>query len=114
MCTPQGQVARARIKLKELKMQIRLYVIRDLVAGESGPVFTAKNDGLAVRQACQLMLDVVDISDYALYRIADFDTETMELSDKTPYEVDFRLAYASYVKRVEEMRASQAYIKEVI
>ena len=28
----------------------RLYTVRDLVAEENGPIFTAKNDGVALRQ----------------------------------------------------------------
>lgn len=116
MRTTQGLVARVSIKkLKmRLKMQVKLYVIRDMVAGESGPVFTAKNDGLAIRQACQLMTGVIDISDYALYSIGMFDTESMELSDKVPYEIDFTIIYKSYCEKLETHNAKQAYIKEVV
>ena len=49
--------------------KVKLYVIRDLVAGECGPVFCAINDGVAVRQSCILMHDVIYINDYALVRI---------------------------------------------
>lgn len=94
-------------------MQIKLYVIRDFVAGEAGPVFTAKNDDLAVRSACGLMHGVVDISDYSLYCIASFDTETMELTDKCPYAIDFTIAYKAYCEKLETMIARNTYVKEV-
>ena len=57
----------------------KLYVVRDLVAGEAGPVFTAKNDGIAIRQTCQLLHGCIDVNDYALYQVGTIDTEEMEI-----------------------------------
>ena len=48
--------------------KVNLYVIYDTVAGECGPVYSAVNDGVAVRQLCVLMRDVVDIRDYSRMR----------------------------------------------
>ena len=65
--------------------EIKLYSIRDLVAGECGPIFTAKNDAVAVRQVCMIMHDVADIDDYALYCVGTFDPEEMVLVDEPSY-----------------------------
>ena len=93
--------------------ELRLYSIRDLVAGESGPVFTAKNDGVAIRQVCMMMHDVMDVDDYALYCVGTFDTEEMVLVDKTPHEVDFHFLYKRYCTKLEELKAKNTYISEV-
>ena len=93
--------------------EVKLYSIRDLVAGECGPIFTAKNDGVAIRQVCMMMHDVVDVEDYALYCVGTFDTEEMVLVDKTPHEIDFHFIYSQYVKKLEELKAKNTYISEV-
>ena len=93
--------------------ELKLYSIRDLVAGECGPIFTAKNDGVAIRQVCNMMHDVVDINDYALYCVGTFDTEEMVFTDKVPYEVDFHILYKQYFQKLEELKARQTYISEV-
>ena len=112
----QGQEARVSINKKsEVKSmaEVKLYSIRDLVAGECGPIFTAKNDGVAIRQVCAMMHDVVDVADYALYCVGTFDIEEMVLVDKTPYEIDFHFLHAQYSKKIEEIKARQTYISEV-
>ena len=93
--------------------EVKLYSIRDLVAGECGPIFTAKNDGVAIRQVCMMMHDVVDVADYALYCVGTFDTEEMVFMEKTPYEVDFYILYKQYFQKLEELKARQTYISEV-
>ena len=95
-------------------MEVKLYTIRDLVAGECGPVFTAKNDGVAIRQACMLLHEpTLDVSDYALYCIGTFDVESMEFKDKTPHEIDIIIAYKAFQERMETVNAMSTYIKEV-
>ena len=93
--------------------ELRLYSIRDLVAGECGPIFTAKNDGVAIRQVCNMMHDVVDVEDYALYCVGTFDTDEMVLVDKTPHEIDLHFIYSQYAKKLEELKAKNTYISEV-
>ena len=93
--------------------EVKLYCIRDLVAGECGPIFTAKNDGVAIRQVCSMMHDVVDVAEYALYCVGTFDTEEMVLTDKVPHEIDFHFIHAQYCKTIEELKARQTYISEV-
>jgi len=53
-----------------------LYTVHDKVAMQSGPVFEAVNDGVAVRQFRTLMRDVHDERDYALLRVGMMDHET--------------------------------------
>ena len=84
-----------------------------MVAGECGPIFTAKNDGVAIRQVCMMMHDVADIDDFALYCVGTFDPEEMVLVDKTPHEIDFHFNYSQYAKKLEELKAKNTYISEV-
>ena len=93
--------------------ELKLYSIRDLVAGECGPIFTAKNDGVAIRQVCMMMHDVVDVEDYALYCVGTFDTEEIVLVDKTPHEVVFHFYFKQYCQKLEELKAKNTYISEV-
>lgn len=61
-------------------MKMSLYTIFDVVAGEAGPVFTAKNDEVAGRSVRATMPKEVDPADFRLYCIGDFDTESMEIT----------------------------------
>nr|QJB19324.1 MAG: nonstructural protein [Microvirus sp.] len=92
--------------------KVKLYVIRDLVAGECGPVFCAVNDGVAIRQSCILMHDVIDINDYVLVRVGTFDSESMEIENDY-FEVDFRSVYALYCAKIEERKAKEMFITGV-
>lgn len=92
--------------------KVLLYVVRVLVAGECGPVFSAVNDGVAVRQSCMLLHEVIDVNDYALVRVGTIDTETMEI-EPDYYEVDFRSVYAVYCAKLEERKARDMYITGV-
>ena len=95
-------------------MEVKLYTIRDLVAGECGPMFTAKNDGVAIRQACMLMSEPsLDINDYSLYCVGTFDTESMEFRDKTPHEIDIVIPFKAFQERLETFEAQKTFIKEV-
>lgn len=67
-------------------MQTNLYVIFDRVAEESGPVFTAINDGVAMRSYRNLVkeLDQEARSEYRLYRLGYYDTFSMEVKSEFP------------------------------
>lgn len=58
---------------------IGLYVVRDIIADDIGPVFQAKNDGVAVRSFRGLLKDVVNIDEYELIRIGHLERDTMKL-----------------------------------
>ena len=90
----------------------KLYVVRDLVAGEAGPVFTAKNDGIAIRQTCQLLHGCIDVNDYALYQVGTIDTEEMEIQPEIK-QISFEQLYSFYKDKLEELKARETFISEV-
>lgn len=57
---------------------VNLYVIKDIVADDIGPVFSAKNDGVAVRQYRAVVKSVTNPAEYELYCIGNV-SQTMEL-----------------------------------
>lgn len=53
-----------------------LYVVLDHVAEESGPIFEAKTDGVALRQYQRMLLaEGVEPGDYSLICVGEFDHE---------------------------------------
>lgn len=56
---------------------MKVYSIFDRVAKECGPLFTAKNDDVAVRNFNNLLVSerVCNHSDYMLYCLGEFDPE---------------------------------------
>ena len=69
-------------------MEMRLYVIRDNVAEECGPVFAAVNDGIACRQYKQLLSGCPDIMDYQLQHVGMYDTVKGEVVGHAPIVVE--------------------------
>lgn len=71
-------------------MILNFYVIWDKVAKEAGPVFQAKNDGVARRNVIHLLEKVADFDRpaYELKRICSFDNALMEIFDITKEKVD--------------------------
>lgn len=59
-------------------MAMQLYSIKDVVAQEFGPVFQAKNDGVAIRQVNNTFKTMPpgDADAFHLFKIGEFDTET--------------------------------------
>lgn len=56
----------------------RLYTIRDLVAEENGPIFTAKNDGVALRQFRDVLNTIQnDPEEYKLYCVGSWNTDDL-------------------------------------
>lgn len=57
-------------------MKTQIYAVKDNVAGEYGPPFTAKNDGVAQRMFEQ-MLDkaIKNTTEYDLYVIGSYDSD---------------------------------------
>lgn len=56
---------------------MKVYSIYDKVAKECGPLFTAKNDDVAVRNFKNLLVSerVSNPSDYMLYNLGEFDPD---------------------------------------
>jgi len=63
-----------------------LYVINDNIALESGPVFEAKNDAVAMRNYQQLVLKTAGIQpgDFSLYRVGEINHETNIVTSTYP------------------------------
>lgn len=57
---------------------MNLYAIYDTLVGESGPVFQAKNDQVALRQFRNLVKgEVLNTSEYELYCLGVYDPEKL-------------------------------------
>lgn len=59
--------------------KMNLYVVYDKIAGECGPVFEAKNDGVAMRQYRHLINEnpTVIQDDFSLMQVGTIDKESM-------------------------------------
>lgn len=82
-----------------------LYSIKDKIANEFGPIFQAKNDGVAKRMYSQTLQGdhVVYADDYSLWSVGEFDVETGVIS------VDKRLVYEPKSEIVKAGEAVEAY-----
>lgn len=62
-------------------MQHRLYAVFDKVAEEAGPVFTAVNDGIAIRQFRNLSRDIppYDKESYVLLYLGNYDSSKVKI-----------------------------------
>lgn len=65
---------------------MNLYTIFDKVAKDAGPVFAAKNDGVARRNFDNLIKEnkINKISEYQLYRVGFYDSENMLVTGENP------------------------------
>ena len=68
-------------------MKVNIYTIYDKVACESGPIFQAKNDGVALRCFMSLMKDTPNVNptDYDVYCLGEFDTDTRSFVPEDNY-----------------------------
>lgn len=92
-------------------MKTNLYVIFDKVADEAGMPFDAKTDGVAIRKTTAMIDSLrqqnphIDLSEYALYHVGFFDTETLKMSGlpDVAHQVDFLDTKTDINPSVEEM-----------
>ena len=68
-------------------MLVNIYTIYDKVACESGPIFQAKNDTVALRCFMSLMKETpsVNPTDYDVYCLGEFDTDTRSFVPEENY-----------------------------
>ena len=68
-------------------MKVNIYTIYDKVACEAGPIFQAKNDAVALRCFMSLMKDTPNVfpSDYDVYCLGEFDTDTRSFVPEDNY-----------------------------
>lgn len=72
-------------------MNYRIYTVYDVVADEAGPLFNAKNDGVAMRQFLDLLNKVVTKDDYRLYCLGEYDSVDMCINPVDKYVVPMSL-----------------------
>jgi len=64
---------------------VGLYAILDRVAEEAGPLFQARNDGVALRMFNQMLeKEQVKIDDFRLYLVGYYDPESLEICPQSP------------------------------
>ena len=68
-------------------MKVNIYTIYDKVACEAGPIYQAKNDGVALRCFMSLIKDTpsVNPTDYDVYCLGVFDTESRTFNPEDNY-----------------------------
>lgn len=72
---------------------MRLYAIYDKVAMEAGPVFSAKNDGVAMRQFLNTMPANVSRQEFQLLAVAEYSVDPVSVEGiNPPLEVVVELA----------------------
>lgn len=69
-------------------MEINIYCIYDKVAEESGPLFTAVNDGIAIRQFRNIPIPPSLKNDYQLCRIGTYNTKDMSIIPEVLYTIE--------------------------
>jgi len=65
-------------------MLFSLYTVYDKVAKESGPIFQAHNDQVAMRSFSQMPIDEKVKGDFELIKLGEYDTEKVQV---TPCEL---------------------------
>lgn len=64
---------------------MNLYTIYDKIAEESGPIFSAVNDGIALRSYKNLVeKEGISINEFDLVHVAQYDHRTMRLDPCDP------------------------------
>lgn len=61
-------------------MKTNMYVIYDRVAQEAGPIFEAKNDGVAYRSFAKLREGQETPEDFSLLKLGMFDHDIVKLT----------------------------------
>lgn len=60
-------------------MKFNLYGVWDATAAEAFTIFASKTDGMAVRENMPTLARMRPIKDMTLYKIGEWDNETMEI-----------------------------------
>lgn len=85
-------------------MTYNIYTIYDKVSKECGPVFQAKNFGVAKRYIENMVKnEFLNLDEYSLYQIASFDTESCKLVSLAIISWDFSEIFGDTVESVEEV-----------
>lgn len=60
-------------------MKFNIYTVWDAIAAEAITTFASKTDGMAVRENMPTLARMRPLKDLTLYRIGEFDDETLEI-----------------------------------
>jgi len=71
---------------------VELFVIKDTVAEDIGPIFQAKNEKVAVREFRRMFLDNPHLMDFQLWRVG-YLTKDMELIPEVHFIADGAMFY---------------------
>lgn len=86
-------------------MTYNIYTIYDKVSQECGPVFQAKNFGVAKRYVEDMVKNnPIKLDEYTLYQIGSYDTETGKLFSQSIISWDFSEIFGDTVESVEEVK----------
>ena len=67
--------------------KLKLYSIKDKVAGEFGPIYEAVNDAVAMREFSRIMAKTEFADDFELICMAEMDKVTGQMELCEPYNV---------------------------
>ncbi|QXP07940.1 MAG: nonstructural protein [Arizlama microvirus] len=69
-----------------------IYTIYDKVLKQSCPVFSSKNDAVAIRQTNNLLKSSPDTEakDYVLYKLGEYDDESLILASHKKIKIDYK------------------------
>ena len=87
-------------------MKTELFTIYDKVAEEVGPIFQARNMGVAARYIREMFNQNKDIvaSDYDVICLGTFDSEDVKLTESTmPYFTSSMLNYINYAEDTDNI-----------
>lgn len=85
-------------------MTYNIYTIYDKVSKECGPVFQAKNFGVAKRYVEDMVKNnPIKLDEYTLYQIGSYDTETGKLFSQSIISWDLSEIFGDTVESVEEV-----------
>lgn len=85
-------------------MTFNIYTIYDKVSQECGPVFQAKNFGVAKRYVEDMVKNnPIKLDEYSLYQIGSYETETGKLFSQSIIFWDFSEIFGDTVESVEEV-----------
>lgn len=85
-------------------MTYNIYTIYDKVSKECGPVFQAKNFGVAKRYLEDMVKNnPIKLDEYTLYQIGSYDTESGKLFSQSIISWDLSEIFGDTVETVEEV-----------
>lgn len=83
---------------------MNLYTVKDSVAEEFGPLFQAKNDGVATRMFLELLKQTKQPFEYKLFMVGQFDHDTGLIDPVSPEPVVLSLVEEELIISKEDLK----------